>query len=549
MTDQTDFLTPRHASLYACFASSAETYPDNDCLHVPAACLVPQGDADDVRTYAEVAAQVDALAQSLTNAGYGRGHRVAAALDNSADLFVHFLAFNKVGISLVPLNADMAAAEIGYLIGHSDSALVITKPHHEAHIKDAAAAAGVPVLLMGDALPKAPAPVAQVWPEGIDAEAAILFTSGTTGKPKACIYTNEYIVMVGEHYNALGGYCALTPGKERLITPLPVNHMNALACSFPVMMMTGGCLVQLDRFSPSNWWNQVRETKATCLHYLGVMPAMLLNMDVRADDDFSDQISFGFGAGVDPKHQLNFEKRFGFPLIEAWAMTETGAGGWTSNEKEPRHPGKRCIGLPRAHMEIKLVNEAGQEVAVGEPGELLVRTKGDNPRRYFFKEYYKDPEATAEAWAGGWFHTGDVVKQDAEGFYYFVDRNKNIVRRSGENIAAVEVESVIAAQPGIANLAVCPVPDDIRGEEVCVLIVLAKGHSGDEAKALAIQSAVSDALIYYKAPGYVGFVEDLPHTASNKLARGQVKVLAKQMQEDGTLIDLRHNKRGSRRAK
>lgn len=545
MTDPV-FLTPRHTSLYAAFAQSAAHFPANDCLHVPAACLVPSSPDDDVRSYAQVANEVDALAQKLTEAGYGRGHRIAAALDNSADAFVHFLAFNKIGVSLVPLNAAMAVDEISYLIGHSDSALVITKPHHDAHLGAAAAQAGAPMVFLGEALPKAPAPVADVWPEGIEAEAAILFTSGTTGTPKACIYTNEYIVMVAEHYNAMGGYCALTPGKERLITPLPVNHMNALACSFPVMMLTGGCLIQLDRFSPSNWWNQVRETRATCLHYLGVMPAMLLNMDARADDDFSHQISFGFGAGVDPKHQLNFEKRFGFPLVEAWAMTETGAGGWTSNEKEPRHPGKRCIGLPRAHMEIKLVDEAGSEVPVGEPGELLVRTKGENPRRYFFKEYYKDPEATAQAWKGGWFHTGDVVRQDSEGFYYFVDRNKNIVRRSGENIAAVEVESVIAAQPGIANLAVCPVPDEIRGEEVCVLLVLGEGHAGDDAKALAIQKAVADALIYYKAPGYVGFVENLPHTASNKLARGQVKVLAKEMQESGALIDLRENKRGSR---
>jgi acyl-coenzyme A synthetase/AMP-(fatty) acid ligase len=548
MTAQPDFLQPRHSALYAYFAQSAETYPDNPCLHVPSICRVPAQEGDDLRSYAQVSTQVDALANALEAAGYGRGHRIAAALDNSADLFVHFLAFNKIGVSLVPLNAAMSVDELSYLISHSDSALVVTKTHHETHLGAAAQAADIPLCLAGDALPAAPAPVADVWPEGLEAEAAILFTSGTTGKPKACIYTNEYIVMVAEHYNAMGGYCALEPGRERLITPLPVNHMNALACSFPVMMLTGGCLIQLDRFSPKTWWPLVRETKATCLHYLGVMPAMLLNMEAGKEDDFSSQIKFGFGAGVDPKHQLNFEKRFGFPLIEAWAMTETGAGGWTSNEKEPRHPGMRCIGLPRAHMEIKLVDEAGNQVPSGEPGELLVRTKGENPRKYFFKEYYKDPEATQEAWAGGWFHTGDVVRQDQEGFYYFVDRNKNIVRRSGENIAAVEVESVIAAQPGIANLAVCPVPDDIRGEEVCALLVLGDGLQGDEALALTIQNAVTQALVYFKAPGYVGFVDDLPQTASNKLARGQVKVLARELLENGQLFDLRQHKRGSRRA-
>lgn len=544
-----DFLQPRHNALYDYFAQSAQDYPSNECLHVPAACRIPASSGDDSRSYAHVSAQVDALAAALSQAGYGRGHRIAAALDNSADLFVHFLSFNKLGISLVPLNAAMSVDEIRYLISHSDSALVITKAHHQAHIGSAASAAETPMVLMGEALPAAPATVAGMWPDGLEGEAAILFTSGTTGKPKACIYTNEYIVMVAEHYNAMGGYCSLKPGQERLITPLPVNHMNALACSFPVMMLTGGCLIQLDRFSSSTWWNQVRDTGATCLHYLGVMPAMLLNMDVRADDDFSEQIQFGFGAGVDPKHQLNFEKRFGFPLIEAWAMTETGAGGWTSNEKEPRHPGKRCIGLPRAHMEIKLVDDVGAAVPLGEPGELLVRTKGEDPRKYFFKEYYKDPQATRAAWAGGWFHTGDVVKQDEDGFYYFVDRNKNIVRRSGENIAAVEVESVIAALPGIANLAVCPVPDEIRGEEVCVLIILSDAGDTGEARALQIQSAVRDALVYFKAPGYVGFVDDLPQTASNKLARGQVKVLARDLLERGVLFDLRAHKRGTRKVR
>ncbi|MEO0412203.1 MAG: AMP-binding protein [Pseudomonadota bacterium] len=550
MTETHPPLTPPADSVYGIFAPSAATFPDHPALHIPGPCRIPAQNEADIRSYAQLAAQADALANTLSEAGYGCGHRIATALDNSADFFVHFLACNKIGVSLVPLNAGMPPEELAYLIGHSDCAFVIAASHHEAHIAEAIGHVdrAVPLSLSGAAVPEAPAPLPNAWTMGLSAEAAILYTSGTTGKPKGCMMANEYFVMVAAYYKAMGGHCTLEDGKERLITPLPVNHMNAMACSFPAMMMTGGCLIQLDRFSPSSWWEHVRETKATCLHYLGVMPAMLLNKPESESDDVSQQIKFGFGAGVDPKHQINFEKRFGFPLIEAWAMTETGAGGWMSCEKEPRYPGQRCIGVPRDHMDVKLVGEDGSEVPLGEPGELLVRTKGANPRRYFFTAYYKDEKATAEAWAGDYFHTGDVVRMDENGFYYFVDRNKNIVRRSGENIAAVEVESVIAAQPGIENLAVVPVPDDIRGEEVCALLVLKDGFEGDEAKAKSIQTAVSDALVYFKSPGWVGFVNALPHTASNKLARGEVKKLARAMLEDGRLFDLRDGKRKSRKA-
>ena len=540
MTDQSIFLPPRAETLYSAFVQSAARYPDNEALHIPPAGSMPAV----TMTYAGLNAAVDALADDLAAAGYGPGHRIAVALDNSAAFFVHYLACNRLGVSLVPLNAAMATGELAYLIGHSDAALVICAQHHLAHLADAMreVTSAVPLVAAGGRVPPAPPPLSSGWPVGLQAEAAILYTSGTTGKPKGCMLSNEYIVMVGEHYSALGHHCALEAGRERLITPLPVNHMNAMACSFVVMMLNGGCLIQLDRFSSSTWWPMVRETRATCLHYLGVMPAMLLNMPASAQDDFSSQIKFGFGAGVDPRHRGAFEQRFGFPLIEAWAMTETGAGGWISAEAEPRNPAQRCIGTPRRHMEILLAGEDGAPVPDGEAGELLVRTMGPDPRRYFFSGYYKDPRATDEAWAGDWFHTGDIVRQGADGLYYFVDRTKNIVRRSGENIAAVEVESVLSIQPGVASCAVVPVPDELRGEEVCALVVLADSGQQDQQTALKLQQAVADALVYFKAPGYIAFIDALPQTASQKLARGVLKGLARDMMEAGQMIDLRSTK-------
>ena len=245
-------------------------------------------------------------------------------------------------------------------------------------------------------------------------ECALLYTSGSTGKPKGCILDNNYFLYAGYWYNSIGGLMELKRGQERLLTPLPLNHMNAMACSSMAMIMSGGCIIQLDRFHPKTWWQSVKSSRATILHYLGVLPAILLEQPESADDDFSRQIKFGFGAGVNPKHHEIFEKRFGFPLLEAWAMTESGAGGSIIANHEPRYIGTCCFGKPKSWLEHQLVDEKKQVVNLGEPGELRVRTTGDNPARGFFSGYFKNPEATQEIWQDGWLNTGDVVREDDE---------------------------------------------------------------------------------------------------------------------------------------
>jgi acyl-coenzyme A synthetase/AMP-(fatty) acid ligase len=179
-------------------------------------------------------------------------------------------------------------------------------------------------------------------------------------------------------------------------------------------------------------------------------------------------------------------------------------------------------------MQWRLVDEAGQDVAVGTPGELLVRAAGPSPRRGFFAGYLKDEAATAEAWAGGWFHTGDIVRADALSNLYFVDRKKNVIRRSGENISAVEVESVLNQHPLVKVSAVAAVPDPVRGDEVLACVVTHEPVLA-EARAAAAGSIVEYALAqlaYYKAPGYVAFVDALPLTPSQKIQRGELRALA-----------------------
>lgn len=527
-------------SISAVFENTAATWSGRDFLHIPAEACRDYADGPITLTYGEAAARVDALASRLRAAGYGPGHRVALALDNRPEFFLYFLALTRVEVSVVPLNAGMSVAELAYVVGHSDVVLAVTHEGHAAHVLAAMASpTALHVLDASEpALPRAAG--SRIAETG---EAALLYTSGTTGTPKGCILAQQYFLEVGRLYTELGGYCHFDGTADRLATPLPVTHMNALAVSFMAMLMTGGCLVQLDRFHPSTWWRSIRASRATAFHYLGVMPAMLLNAPAAADDNVAAQVRFAFGAGVDPRHQAAFETRFGVPLIEAWAMTETGAGAWITANHEPRHVGQRCFGKPPADLAYRIVDDGGSDVTAGTAGELLVRRSGDDPRGGFFAGYYKDELATSQAWSGGWFHTGDLVRVGEDQSFYFVDRSKNVIRRSGENIAAVEVESALQTEPLVLASAVCPVADDVRGEEVFAFVVLHPGISPSLDTAVRLQAHCLQHLAYYKVPAYFAFRTELPQTASQKLARAQIRSLAAAAIRSAQAFDLRYSKR------
>ena len=197
--------------------------------------------------------------------------------------------------------------------------------------------------------------------------------------------SNDYFLRCGRWYTGIGGLCALRPGEDRLITPLPMTHVNAMAYSTLAMVMTGGCIIPLDRFHPRSWWQTVRDSRATIMHSLGVMPTMLLGLDASPDDR-AHHVRFGFAPGVDPRYHAAFEQRFGIPMIDAWAMTETGAGAVVIASHEPRHIGRSCFGRAQPFMQYRIVDEADADVADGTPGELLVRAAGADPRAGFFTE-------------------------------------------------------------------------------------------------------------------------------------------------------------------
>jgi acyl-CoA synthetase (AMP-forming)/AMP-acid ligase II len=528
----------RADTVHGAFSDAAARWPDRPFLNVlPETADIYGIDAGEI-TFAQAAAEVGALRDRIGDAGYRTGQRVMLLMENRPAFFLWWLAFNAHGVSVVPINPDLRAAELAYMIGHAEPVLAVVLPGRVDDLRAAALEAGVemPVITPEGALPPAPEARMAAARDGAP-EAAMLYTSGSTGKPKGCILTDDYFITAGNWYTTTGGLIDVTEDGERMITPLPIFHMNAMACSFMAMISIGGCLTALDRFHPRSWWQSVRASRATCLHYLGVMPSMLMGAD-PGPGDRDHSVRFGFGAGVDPKLHAPFEDRFGFPLIEAWAMTETGNGAVLAANRLPRRVGESCLGKPEGGMEMRIVDDAGHEVA---QGELLVRQKGPDPRKGFFAGYFKNDAATAEAWEGGWFHTGDIVRQEEDGNVFFVDRVKNVIRRSGENIAAVEVESALARHPQVGAVAVCAVPDDVRGDEVFALIVPKGGAQADEITGWCLGQ-----LAYYKAPGYIAFVDALPLTGTQKLQRGTIKEMAADMVARGAAIDTRHlKKRGA----
>jgi acyl-CoA synthetase (AMP-forming)/AMP-acid ligase II len=524
-------------TVFDAFARAAAKHAQRPFLAVTAETAAAYGIAAAEFNYAPALEIVGDLRETYGAKGYGPGHRVGLLLDSRPDFFWHWLALNALGVSIVPINRDLRANELEYIIAHSGLiAVVANEPAHARLL-----AAGVPLVVSPEA---EPAVVSRAAPRDdtpdSGSECALLYTSGTTGKPKGCVLANDYFIGAGHWYATAGGLIALAEASQRMLTPLPFFHMNALAFSTMAMVMTGGCLIPLDRFHPRTWWQTVRDSRATIVHYLGVVPAMLMSAPESADDR-SHAVRFGFGAGVDRSLHAPFEARFGFPLIEAWAMTETGPGAVIAASREPRHVGSHCFGRPSEAVEIRVVNDDGSEAATDQAGELLVRHAGADPRAGFFREYLNEPDATAIAWAGGWFHTGDIVRRGADDSLYFVDRKKNVIRRAGENISAVEVEGVLLQHPAVQNVAVAPAPDAVRGEEVFACVVAHKALSEAAAQALAgeLVAWCLARLAYYKAPGYIAFMPALPVTSTQKIQRGGLKELVAATMGSGACIDTR----------
>lgn len=499
-------------------------------------------------SYSDARARIDALAERYQAAGYRAGHRVALAAGNMPDHFWHYLALNAIGATAVTLNPDYRASEMAFGIKFPESSLVVAAPRCAAIVREAVATLDAPVPVFDLSDPDAPIPPPGRGPHDAPADpsariALIIFTSGTTSRPKGCMISNASCLAAGESYGDAGGAVSFRDGGDRLYIPLPAFHMNVSVFTLTSLIKKGNCLIMQDRFRASQWWKDLVAARATCFHYLGIIPPLLVNAPEQPEEKLH-QIRYGYGAGIEPAVRDAFEARFGISLVEAWGMTETSRA--IMNNDEPRSREARAFGRPRPPWEVRIVDDNDEDKPFGTPGELIVRAAGPDPRHGFFSGYVNQSDQTEEAWRGGWFHTGDICRQDADGMLYFVDRKKNIIRRSGENIAAAEIEDALIELDAVNAVAVLAVEDEMHDEEIMACIVSPAGRSITRETAVVIQRELVGRLGAAKLPAWIAFRDALPITGTQKVQKGSLFPDGTDPRKDPGSFDLREEKRSLR---
>ena len=464
-------------------------------------------------TYAQLRRDSLQLAAFLLNHGLGKGDKVALMLHNSYQTARLLIGGMYAGCMVAPLNLLAQTAQLSYVLEHSDSKLVFTSEALVPRVREALAHVkrGIEVIVID---PDAEAifesqPEVALLQVSEDDDALLMYTSGTTGKPKGCVLTNRSVVAGGEFTSSAHQLSA----DDRVLCAMPLYHINGQIVTTVAPLVHGGSVVMPHRFSASSYWELVVKHRCTWINVVPTIIAYLLNgADPRECGLDISRVKFcrSASAPLPPEQHRAFEAKFGIGVIETFGMTETNAPCFTN----PYDTAKRKIGSPGQAYgnQAKVIDpQTGQDLSAGEPGELMIR--GDN----VMKGYYKDPNNTAKTLeADGWMHTGDIGYLDEEGFVFVTGRIKELIIKGGENIAPREIDEALLKHPAVLEAAAVGIPDANYGQEIMACVVLKPGArcTLDEINAFSLNE-----LGKYKTPKIIKFVSDLPKGPSGKVQR------------------------------
>ncbi|HLY76793.1 MAG TPA: AMP-binding protein [Thermoplasmata archaeon] len=475
-------------------------------------------------TYSELDRETDRFAAGLSEAGVQRGDRVAVLLHNRPEFPLVWFALAKLGAVLVPLNTALKGELLRYELDDCQARSLVIEPSLLAVYEPLRASLNMPREWVtrdpesADELPDGMQPWSSLRsshpPPSFETPsprepAAILYTSGTTGPPKGVVIPHEkYLTTPRE----IGFRSELAPGSV-LFTGLPLFHCNAQEMTTLTALLNDVTAAFEERFHATTYWETASRNGATHVSLLISMVNVLYKQPAKPTD-VGHGVRVALTAGTTKEVWPKFESRFGLRIIELYGMTECGC---TTLMNPPGAIRVGSVGTPLGFVEAQIVDDNDRPVPAGTPGELIVR-----PRRPFtmFLEYYRKPERTVEAWRNLWFHTGDLMKCDGDGYYYFLDRKKDVIRRRGENLAPYDVETVLNQHPAVFETVAVGVPAEVGEEDVKAFVQLKVGSTVSPEELFRF---AADRLPFFMVPRYLEFIEEIPKTANQKAQRYLLK--------------------------
>lgn len=507
---------PHDGTLASLLAARVAAAPERDALVFE----------DRALGYAQLQRLAQQAAAMYAARGVRCGDRIGVMSTNHPSTVITLLALARLGAVMVPVNPDYRAAEAGYVFAHAQVNGVLCAPDVLDTVREAVTAINPAPWLMlnrsanGAGLPVFDDAVAAASGEPMadegsaDAPCVFIYTSGTTGFPKGVIHGQRTLILAGEGFVQR---MYLQP-DDRLLAILPMFHINALFYSLAGALAAGATLILLPRFSASTFWADVARTRATEANTIAAVSNILLRRP-RSEFVPGHALRKIYGAPFSAETYDVFQREFGVPtLIEGYGMSEI-PGALNNPFEGPHKIGS--MGMPSVHpdpavqlAQLRIVDDDGRELPDGQTGELVVKTP------LAMQGYYRDPEQTRGAFRDGWFLTGDLAWRDADGYFWFVARKKDIIRKRGENISGAELDRVIESHPAVLQAAAIPVPDALGEDEILVAVVR---KPGGELDAAAVAAWCRERLAPIKVPRYVVFVDTLPQTPTHRVAKYKLR--------------------------